>query len=121
VGGVEGGAVLRGGVLGVRRGGAGAGGGERAAQEGREGLDVRAHDDDVPQFEGGIVLEEAEDHLAQHVHLPVAAVAGVHLEGVVRGGGAGCGGGPVRREVLLERGEERARAGGDGEVLVRGS
>ncbi len=48
-----------------------------------ERLDVRAHDEHVARLEGGVVGEQADDHLAEHLDLPGAAVAGVHLDAAV--------------------------------------
>ena len=49
----------------------------------REGLDVGAHHEDVAGLEGGVVVEQPDEHLAQHVDLAGRAVAGVHLQAVV--------------------------------------
>lgn len=47
-------------------------------------LHVRAHHDDVPQLEGRVVGEEAEQHLAEYLDLSVPAVARMHPDaGVV--------------------------------------
>ena len=56
---------------------------ERGFDERREGLDVGAHDEHVARLEGGVVGEEADDDLAQHVDLSGGTVAGVHLHGPV--------------------------------------
>ena len=50
------------------------------------GLDVRAHDEDVARFEGGVVGEQPQQYLPQHVDLPGRAVAAVHLDRAVVGG-----------------------------------
>ena len=47
------------------------------------GLDVRAHHQDVARFQRGIVGEQAEQNLAEHVDLAGRAVAAVHLDGAV--------------------------------------
>ena len=56
-----------------------------------EGLDVRAHDEHVARLEGGVVGEQADDDLAEHLDLPGAAVAGVHLDAAVCAGRAAAG------------------------------
>ncbi len=47
------------------------------------GLDVRAHHQDVARLQRGVVGEQAEQHLAQHVDLAGGAVAAVHLHRAV--------------------------------------
>ena len=47
------------------------------------GLDVRAHHQDVARFQRGIVGEQAEQNLAEHVDLAGRTVAAVHLDGPV--------------------------------------
>ena len=42
-------------------------------------LDVWAHHHDVAGLEGGIVGQQAEEHLAQHLHLARRAMAGMEL------------------------------------------
>ena len=49
----------------------------------RVGLDVRAHHQDVARLQRRVVLQQAEQHLAQHVDLTGRAVAAVHLHGAV--------------------------------------
>ena len=56
---------------------------ERADDERRVGLDVRAHDEDVARLEGVVVGQQAEQHLAQHVDLTGRPVAAVHLDRAV--------------------------------------
>ncbi len=57
------------------------------AEAGRDqrgvGLDVGAHHEDVARLEGRVVLEQTDQHLAQHVDLAGRAVAGVHLQAAV--------------------------------------
>ncbi len=48
-------------------------------------LDVRAHDQHVARLERGVVGEQADEDLAQHLDLTLRAVAGVHLQGPVTG------------------------------------
>jgi hypothetical protein len=67
--------------------------GEGGGDQRREGLDIGAHDEDVARLERGVVGEQAEDDLAQHLHLSRAAVARVHLHAAVA---AASGGGLVR-------------------------
>ena len=42
-------------------------------------LDIRAHHQDVARLQRGVVDQQAEQHLPQHVDLPGRAVAAVHL------------------------------------------
>ena len=56
----------------------------------REGLDVRAHHEDVARLERRVVLEQPDQHLAQHVDLAGRAVARVHLQAPVAVGGCRC-------------------------------
>ena len=61
---------------------------ERRGDQRRVVLDVRAHHQDVAWLERafaanrilGAVLEQPEQHLAEHLHLPGRAVAAVHLD-----------------------------------------
>ena len=81
---------------------------ERRLDQRRERLDVRAHDDDVARFEGGVVGEQADDHLAQHLDLAGAAVAGVDLDrAVARRGVVRRAVGAVVGDPVLERAERR--------------
>jgi len=50
-----------------------------------EPLDVGAHDDDVPGLEGRVVGKQTDEHLPQHLHLTIGAVASVELHAVVSG------------------------------------
>ncbi len=104
-------------------------GAERGVDEGGEGLDVGAHDDDVAGFEGGVVEEEVEDGVAQHLHLAGPAVAGVDLDAAVAGVEARAPVGLVRerlarrRLVVAHAGLDAAQEcvgvrGGDGPVAV---
>jgi hypothetical protein len=79
-------------------------------------LDVRAHHQDVAWLERGIVGEQPEDHLTQHLDLTSGAVAGMHLDAAIGGLedstarlGEGIGG-----EIVLEPPEQGVRALGDG-------
>ena len=56
---------------------------EAGRDQRRVGLDVGAHHEDVARLEGRVVLEQAEQHLAQHVDLAGRAVAAVHLHRAV--------------------------------------
>ena len=69
-----------------------------------EGLDVGTHHQDVARLEGRVVVEQPDQHLAQHVDLAARPVAGVHLDrAVARGKDArrelGGSGQPVGGEV----------------------
>ena len=57
--------------------------GESGRDDRRERLDVRAHDQNVAGLERRVVGEQANDHLAQHLDLARAAVAGVDLHAAV--------------------------------------
>jgi hypothetical protein len=56
---------------------------ERGMDQRREGLDVRAHDDDVARLERRVVAKEVQDRVPQHLDLARAAVAGVDLDAAV--------------------------------------
>ena len=56
---------------------------ERRGDQRRVVLDVRAHDQHVAWFEGGVLGKQADEHLAQHLDLPLGPVAGVYLQGSV--------------------------------------
>ena len=56
---------------------------ERGGDQRSEILDVGAHHDDVARLKGGIVSKQADEHLPQHLHLTVGAVAGVELHAAV--------------------------------------
>ena len=58
-------------------------GAERGVDQRGERLDVRAHDDDVARLERGVVGEEVEEGVAQHLDLTRPAVARVHLHAAV--------------------------------------
>ena len=90
---------------------------ERGLDQRRERLDVGAHHDDVARFEGGVVGEQADDHLAQHLDLARAAVAGVDLDGPVASASASCFGpvGAVVGDPVLERAERGVRPWWGGE------
>ena len=64
---------------------------EGRLDQGRKGLDIGAHDDDVPRFEGGIVLQQVQDRVAQHLDLAAPPVAGVDADAVVLGLEQRCG------------------------------
>ncbi len=57
---------------------------ERCLDQRGEALDVRTHDDDVARLERGVVGEQAEHDLAQHLDLPRGPVARVHLQRTIR-------------------------------------
>ena len=90
----------------------------------RVGLDVGAHDEDVARLEGGVVVEQPDQHLAEHVDLARRAVAGVDLEAVVVDGGHPTRphrlvGSAVGTKVVLEPAEQRRPVldlGGRGDV-----
>ena len=56
---------------------------ERGGDQRSELLDVGAHHDDVARLKCGIVSEQADEHLPQHLHLTIGAVAGVELHASV--------------------------------------
>ena len=58
---------------------------EGRADERRIGLDVGAHDEHVARLEGGVVVEQPDEHLAQHLDLPGRPVARVDLDRAVVG------------------------------------
>jgi hypothetical protein len=88
---------------------------ERRLDERGVRLDVGAHHQDVARLESGVVGEQAEDHLAQHLDLASGPVAGMHLDAAIgwiegpRGLGKRVGG-----EVVLEPPEQGVRALWDG-------
>ena len=91
---------------------------ERGLNERSEVLDVRAHHDDVPGFEGRVVFEEMEDGVAQHLDLASAPVTGMHPHAVVGlieertvvgAAGADPRGRPVETDVVLQAAEQRHR------------
>jgi hypothetical protein len=99
--------------------------------EGGEGLDVGAHDDDVAGLEGGVVGQEVEDGVAHHLHLAGPTVAGMHLQAAVAGfedgplillaGEGGAGRVAVGPHVGLDTGQERHLrwfVRGEGTVVV---
>ena len=81
---------------------------ERRRDQRREGLDVRAHDEDVARLQRRVVGEQAEQHLAQHLDLAVRAVAGVHLDAPVAVGEHVASG---RRPVVARGRAAAGRAG----------
>ncbi len=81
---------------------------ERGGDERCVALDVGTHDEDVARLEARVVLEQAEQHLAEHLHLTGRAVAAVHLDRPVRlVMGAPLGTGGVGAEVGLEPTQQR--------------
>jgi hypothetical protein len=68
------------------RGGGGHLRAEHRVDVGGEGLDVRAHHDDVARLEVVVGREQVQDGVAQHLDLPQPAVGGVDLHGAVVGG-----------------------------------
>ena len=60
-------------------------GAERRLDQRRERLDVGAHDDHVARFERRILLEQMQDHVAQHLDLARTAVARMDLDAAVGG------------------------------------
>ena len=56
---------------------------EPRLDQGREGLDVRAHHHDVARFQGGVVLEQPDQDFTEYVDLSARAVAGMHLDRAV--------------------------------------
>jgi hypothetical protein len=85
---------------------------EPGGDQRRVRLDVRAHHQDVAGLEGRVVLEQADQHLAQHVDLARGSVARVHLEAavgrvVVAAGPLVDGGGVVGAQVGLQQTQQR--------------
>ena len=80
------------------------------------GLDVGAHHQHVTRLERGIVGEQTEDHLPQHLDLAGVPVAGMHLHAAVGGveGPLVRSGERVGFEVVLEPPEQGAWALGSG-------
>ena len=75
-------------------------------------LDVGAHHEDVARLERGVVGEQAEDDLAQHLDLPGGPMAGVHLHAAIGGVEDALA---VGRELVGRRGRAGAsRAGWPG-------
>ena len=68
---------------------------EAGGDQRRVGLDVGAHHQHVAGLERGVVGEQAEQHLAQHLDLAGRAVAGVHLDGAVVGSQGRAAAGPA--------------------------
>ena len=83
---------------------------EGRGHERREGLDVRAGDEDVARFQRRVVGEQAEHDLSEDLDLTVRTVAGVYLDGPVVGGEhVVVGRGPVVADVALQTPEQRRR------------
>ena len=80
------------------------------------GLDVRAHHHDVARLQGGVVGEQPEQHLAQHLDLALPPVAGVHLHRPVAEV-ASRPRGAVLPDVLLQPAEQRCRPAPRGGVV----
>ena len=57
---------------------------ERGVDERRVSLDVRAHDEYVAWFEIGVILEQVQDRMAEHLDLAGPAVTRVDLDAPVR-------------------------------------
>ena len=84
---------------------------ERGLDQRRERLDVRAHHDDVAGLEGGVVLEEVQHGVAEHLDLPAPPVARVDPDAVVvRRPGEG-GRRPSRPRARRARGRPGRRPG----------
>ena len=80
-------------------------GAERRLDQRRERLDVRAHHDHVARLERRILLEQMQDHVAQHLDLARATVTGVDLDASVVG--------RQRRTLVGRSGQRRTgRTGG---------
>ena len=62
---------------------------ERRLDERGVGLDVGAHDEDVARLERGVVVEQAEQRLAEHLDLTGRTVTRVHLHAAI-GSDRGC-------------------------------
>ena len=96
-------------------------GAERRADQRRERLDVRAHDDHVARLERRVLGELVQDRVAQHLDLAGAAVAGVDLDAAVAAeleplvgltGERRAGRWAVGAHVGLDAREQRAGRGG---------
>ena len=84
---------------------------ERGGHQRRVRLDVGAHHDDVARLERGVVGEEADEDLPEHLDLAVRPRAGVQLDARVRGGEhVVAARGPVGGEVGLQPVQECRRA-----------
>ena len=59
--------------------------GEDGRDQGREARNVGGHDQDIPRLQLVVVIEQAQQDVAQHLHLPGRPVARVELDGVVAG------------------------------------
>ena len=58
---------------------------EGGGDQRREGLDVRAHHDDVPRLECRVIGQQPDQDLAQHLDLAVRSVRGVQHHATVGG------------------------------------
>ncbi len=76
-------------------------GAEHGGDERGEGLDVRAHHDDVARLERVVVGQEVEHRVAQHLDLPQPSVAVVDLDRAVVGGEDRLDPGPDRPGVAV--------------------
>ncbi len=84
---------------------------EGGVDERRVRLDIGAHDDDVAWLESGVVAEQVQQALAEHLDLPGGSVAGVDHHGPVGLCRSGFGGAIVA-EIGLQPAEERRRRPG---------
>ena len=93
---------------------------ERRLDQRGVGLDVGAHHQDVARLERGVVGQQPEQHLAQHLDLAGRAVARVHLHAAVVDveDPAGRVDGGVGRDVGLEPGQQRPSVIEPVEILV---
>ena len=53
---------------------------ERRGDQRSEVLDIGAHNDDVARLECGVVSEQADQHLPQHLYLTIGPMAGMELD-----------------------------------------
>lgn len=83
------------------------------------GLDVGAHHQDVARLQGGIVGQQPQQHLAQHVDLPGRAVAAVHLHRPVVGRpGPAAGVDGIGGDVGLQPAQQRLGPLGSTQVVI---
>ena len=93
---------------------------ERRGDQRRVVLDVGAHHEDVARLEARVVLEEPEQHLAEHLDLTRRPVAAVHLDRPVAvGEGTALGTDRVGAQVALEPAEQGLGERGRGDLDVR--
>ena len=84
-------------------------------------VDVRAHHQDVARLQRGVVDQQAEQHLPQHVDLPGRAVAAVHLHRpVIVPQRASLRATGIRSDIGLQPAQQGVGPAGAAEELVGG-